>query len=406
MTRGRRRVIQAVALTGWAAAVLGGLAALAIRAVDPAPIVDNTFGMSPPGLVAFVVFGISWATVGALLMIRVPDNIVGAVMTLIGAGYALSILAAAVTFSASAAGNANLAQAAAWWTVLAVIDRGAHALPRVHLSDRAAVTRPPGTGSVACSSPCSPSCSSGSSSSLGRLHLFPTIDNPITGGPDLRPLLGPVPFRTMVAGSVLVAPVVVAAVVSRYRAADAIERLQLKWAFAALSISLGALLLTSVTGTGGATSGLPLAVYAATSSLVPVAIGIAILKRHLYEIDRLISRTLSWAIITAVLLAVFVAGVLGLQAALAGFTQYATLAVAGSTLATFALFQPLRKRVQRLVDRRFDRARFDAERTSAAFAERMRVEVEIDAVAMDLLDTIDGAVKPASRGLWLRGGAG
>ena len=93
---------------------------------------------------------------------------------------------------------------------------------------------------------------------------------------------------------------------------------------------------------------------------MPVAIGIAILKRHLYEIDRLISRTLSWAIITAVLVSVFVAGVFGLQAALAGFTQYATLAVAGSTLATFALFQPLRKRVQRLVDRRFDRARFDA----------------------------------------------
>ena len=405
MTPGRRRVIQAVALTGWAAAVLGGLAALAIRAVDPAPIVDNTFGMSPPGLVAFVVYGISWATVGALLMIRVPDNIVGAVMTLIGAGYALSILAAAVTFSASAAGNASLAQAAAWWTVL-LSSTGA-------LTLYLAFIFPTGRGHT-------PAWDRVGRLFLavltvvfvwllvqpGRLHLFPTIDNPITGGPDLRPLLGPVPFRTMVAGSVLVAPVVIAAVVSRYRAADAIGRLQLKWAFAALSISLSALLLTSVTGTGGATSGVPLAVYAATSSLVPVAIGIAILKRHLYEIDRLISRTLSWAIITAVLLVVFAAGVLGLQAALAGFTQYATLAVAGSTLATFAVFQPLRKRVQRLVDRRFDRARFDAERTSAAFAERMRVEVEINAVAIDLLDTVDEAMKPASRGLWLLGGTG
>ena len=238
------------------------------------------------------------------------------------------------------------------------------------------------------------------------MHLFPTIYNPITGGPDLRPLLGPMPFRTIVASSVLVAPVVVAAVVSRYRAADAIQRLQLKWAFAALSISLSALLATSVIGTRGATSGLPLAMYAATNSLVPVAIGIAILKRHLYEIDRLISRTLSWAVITAVLLAVFAAGVLVLQAGLAGFTRNATLAVAGSTIATFALFQPLRKRVQRLVDRRFDRARFDAEGTSAAFAERMRVEVEINALAIDLLDTIDEAVKPASRSLWLRGGAG
>ena len=406
MTRGRRRVIQAVALTGWAAAVLGGLAALAIRAVDPAPIVDNTFGMSPPGLVAFVVFGISWATVGALLMVRVPDNIVGAVMTLIGAGYALSILAAAGDVLGKRRRQREPRAGRCVVDGAAVVDRRRSRCTSRSSSRPAAVTRPPGTGSVALFLAVLTVVFVWLLVQPGRLHLFPTIDNPITGGPDLRPLLGPMPFRTIVAASVLVAPVVVAAVVSRYRAADAIGRLQLKWAFAALSISLSALLLTSVTGTGGATSGLPLAVYAATSSLVPVAIGIAILKRHLYEIDRLISRTLSWAIITAVLLAVFAAGVLGLQAVLAGFTQNATLAVAGSTLATFALFQPLRKRVQRLVDRRFDRARFDAERTSAAFAERMRVEVEIDAVAIDLLDTIDEAVKPASRSLWLRGGAG
>ena len=307
-------------------------------------------------------FGISWATVGAILMIRVPDNVVGAVMTIIGTGYALSILAAAVTFSASAAGNASLAQAAAWWTVL-LSSTGA-------LTLYLAFIFPTGRGHT-------PAWDRVGRAFLamlvvvflwlliqpGPLHLFPTIDNPITGGPDLRPLLGPMPFRTIVAASVLVAPVVVAAVVSRYRAADAIQRLQLKWAFAALSISLSALLATSVIGTRGATSGVPLAVYAATSSLVPVAIGIAILKRHLYEIDRLISRTVSWAIITAVLLAVFAAGVLVLQAGLAGVTRNATLAVAGSTLATFALFQPLRRRVQRLVDRRFDRARFDAELT-------------------------------------------
>ena len=405
MTSGRRRLIQAVAVTGWAAAVLGGLGALLIRAVDPAPIVANTFGMSPLGLVAFVVFGISWATVGALLMIRVPDNVVGAIMTLIGVGYAMSILAAAVTFSASAAGNASLTQAAAWWTVL-LSSTGGLTLYLVFIfpTGRGHTRAWDRVGRVFLAmltvvfvwllvQP-------------GRLHLFPTIDNPITGGPDLRPVLGPMPFRIMVAASVLAAPVVVAAVVSRYRAADAIQRLQLKWAFAALSISLSALLLTSVIGTGGATTEVPLAVYAAMSSLVPVAIGIAILKRHLYEIDRLISRTLSWAIITAVLLTVFAAGVLGLQAALAGFTQNATLAVAGSTLATFAIFQPVRKRVQRIVDRRFDRARFDAELTSTAFADRMRGQVEINAVAIDLLDTVDGSMKPASRGLWLRGGAG
>jgi hypothetical protein len=404
MTPGRRRAIGAIALIGWAVATLGGVAALLIRALDPAPIVDNTFGMSPPGLVAFVVFGISWATVGALLMIRVADNLVGAIMTLIGAGYSLSILAAAVTFSASADGNTTVAQAAAWWTVLLSSTGG--------LALYLAFIFPTGRGHT-------PAWDRIGRVMLavlalvfvllliqpGRLHLFPTIDNPITGGPDLRPLLGPVPFRAMVAASVLAVPVVVAAVVSRYRAADAIQRLQLKWAFAALSVSLLALLVTSVIGIGGARSEVPLVVYAATASLVPVAIGIAILKRHLYQIDRLISRSLSWAIISAVLLAVFAAGVIALQAALAGVTQSATLAVAGSTLATFALFQPLRKRVQRLVDQRFDRARFDAELTSAEFADRMRGQVDIDAVETVLLDTIDVSIRPAARAVWLRGSA-
>ena len=109
-----------------------------------------------------------------------------------------------------------------------------------------------------------------------------------------------------------------------------------------------------------------------------MAIGIAILRYHLYDIDRIISRTVSWAVITAVLVAVFVGGVLGLQAALAGVTQAPTLAVAASTLAAFALFQPIRGRVQRAVDRRFDRARYDSQRTVDAFADRLRSNVDLD----------------------------
>ncbi len=133
-----------------------------------------------------------------------------------------------------------------------------------------------------------------------------------------------------------------------------------------------------------------------------MAIGIAILRYHLYDIDRIISRTVSWAVITAMLVAVFVGGVLGLQAALAGVTQAQTLAVAASTLLAFALFQPIRGRVQRAVDRRFDRARYDSQRTVDAFADRLRSNVDLESLGTSLSATAADAVRPTSAWVWLR----
>ena len=110
---------------------------------------------------------------------------------------------------------------------------------------------------------------------------------------------------------------------------------------------------------------------------LPVVIGIAILRYRLYEIDRIISRTLGWAIVTALLAGVLVGGIVVLQAVLAPFTNENTIAVAASTLVAFALFQPLRRRVQRAVDHRFDRARYDGQRTADAFAEHVRSDVDL-----------------------------
>ena len=170
-------------------------------------------------------------------------------------------------------------------------------------------------------------------------------------------------------GLVVITIASVAAVVLRFRRGSTVERQQLKWPLLAVvlfgAVYAGASLDPELVGDGSILFGLSLAG-------IPISVAIAVLRYRLYAIDHIISRTVSWAVITAVLVAVFVAGVLGLQAALAGVTQAPTLAVAASTLAAFALFQPLRRRVQHVVDRRFDRARVDAERTALASRDRLR----------------------------------
>ena len=186
-------------------------------------------------------------------------------------------------------------------------------------------------------------------------------------------MLGTVAAVTVVAALVGAA----LSVIVRYRRSGGVERQQLKWLLAVASVAVVAFTAASVVNDEAVSNVLYLVGFAAVPAL-PVAIGIAILRYHLYDIDHIISRTVSWALITAVLVAVFVGGVLGLQAALAGVvTQAPTLAVAASTLAAFALFQPIRGRVQRAVDRRFDRARYDSQRTVDAFADSLRSNVDL-----------------------------
>ena len=143
---------------------------------------------------------------------------------------------------------------------------------------------------------------------------------------------------------------------------------------------------------------------------MPVSVGIAVTRHRLYEIDRLLSRTIGWALVTGLLVGVFGATVVGLQALLSDVTQGQTLAVAASTLIAFALFQPVRRRVQSAVDRRFDRSRYDGERTAAAFAERLRDEIDLASLESDIGTTVAAALRPTSTGVWIRlvdrGGSG
>jgi len=196
----------------------------------------------------------------------------------------------------------------------------------------------------------------------------------------------------------------VASMFVRLRRARGVERAQLRWlvwsmAFIVVGFIVG-LVGDSifVNGLGGAVW-LPAIV---AFCLPPVAIGIAILRYKLYEIDRIISRTISYGVVTLVLASVFVVVVLAAQAVLGPLTGSSTIAVAGSTLLVAALFQPIRRRVQRLVDRRFNRIRYDAERTVAAFSDRLRDEVDLEALRAEILATVSAAVEPTSVSLWLR----
>ena len=132
---------------------------------------------------------------------------------------------------------------------------------------------------------------------------------------------------------------------------------------------------------------------------LPIGIGVGILRYRLYEIDRLISRTLSYAILTGLLVGVFV-GIVALATDVLPFSS--PVAVAASTLAAAALFNPLRLRVQRVVDRRFNRGRYDAEAIVTAFTLRLRDAVDLDTVRHELLTAVDGAVQPAHASVWIR----
>ena len=190
----------------------------------------------------------------------------------------------------------------------------------------------------------------------------------------------------------------IAAIAGRYAGARDLERLQLRWlvaAFGAIAIAIpvGFVIIIAF-DPEGEVAWVPASL---AFLLPPIAIGIAVTRYRLYEIDRLISRGLSWAVLSGSLLAVYAAAVLLLQTVLGDVIQGQTVAVAGSTLLAAALFQPLRRRVQTAVDHRFNRARYDAERTATDFAERLRDEVDLATVSGDIVGRRGHGAPPHAR---------
>jgi hypothetical protein len=135
-------------------------------------------------------------------------------------------------------------------------------------------------------------------------------------------------------------------------------------------------------------------------------VGVAVFRYRLYEIDRIVSRTVSYGLLTGALVALYLLLVALLRPLLEPVTGSSALAVAGSTLAVAAAFNPARRRLQAAVDRRFDRARYDAARAVDAFAARLRNQVDLDEIGTGLRDTVTATVAPSSVGIWLRSSGG
>ncbi len=227
----------------------------------------------------------------------------------------------------------------------------------------------------------------------------------VDAGGNLYPLS---PLWTLIGNLTAVAAVAsllawLAAQVPRYRHSSDERREQLKWLYSGAAVYvlafLGALVGPSAAGEAFGSDG-PVVndVIELAGSVLVVCIGVAVLKYRLYAIDRIVSRVISYAIITAVLAGVF-AGLVVLATQVLPFT--APVAVAGSTLAAAALFNPLRRKVQRAVDRRFNRARYNAEAVVAAFSARLGQTVDFDAVQGDLVGTVHAAFQPAHVSIWL-----
>ena len=382
-------------LTGWRAALIWMVALSVILPIGLAQL------FNPAELITLLIFSevmVSFALVGAIVVTRLPGNPIG--WLLWSSGAALAWATAGVAYGTQSAATCGgclpatvpiaLAANSGLITILGAITIFIPLLfPNGRLpSSRWRPVAWLGLTSIAI-------LTAVFALSPGPISDAITIVNPIgiegfggQGGP-----IG-IAALAMLGSSMVLA---VASVIWRFRQADAVQRQQLRWfGFAALFM-----IVAVVIGMAGLWDWAWLVMFVGLG-LMPLATGLAILRYRLYDLDRLVSRTISYAVVTGGLILVYLAINLGLTAAFESFTSGNSVAVAAATLVVAALFTPVRRRVQRAVDRRFDRARYDAERTTAAFSERLRDEVDIRTVTRELDTTVRRAMAPGGVGIWLR----
>jgi hypothetical protein len=230
----------------------------------------------------------------------------------------------------------------------------------------------------------------------GPVEYFPGLQNPLglAGAGPILDLAVQVGFLVMVVGVFAAA----GSLIARWRRARGVERQQLKWlAYAAV------MLVVAQVGASLLPRPLFLVVSYASSLLFPVAVGIAVVRYRLYDIDRLINRTLVYGLLTALLAGLYAVVVLVLGQVFGGIRgEPPSWVVACATLAVAALFQPARRRIQQVVDRRFNRRKYNTAQTIEAFSARLRDQVDLDTLSAELLATVDQTMQPTTASLWLR----
>jgi hypothetical protein len=365
-----------------------------------------------PGAVGYeywregVVNGLAFATVGALVAIRRPEHPVGwlflgaglvGALQLVSGEYAAAVLAAAGASSAVAV--AAWVSYQAQWAVIGVLTVLLLVFPTGRPPSRRwwvvgwAAVAGLALGWV------------GQGFAPAAYEDFPGVDNPL-GVAGLAAVLG---WLTVVAGVLYVVGFLggVASLVVRFFRARGLERQQLKWFVYATAVGFAALFLPGLLPSSLAPQLLSgeagnFAWALAPASLAAAA-ALAVVRYRLYDIDRIINRTLVYGLLTAVLGLGYAGAVLALGQLFGGVTgDPPSWAVAGATLAVAALFQPARRRIQAAVDRRFNRRRYDAARTIEAFSARLRDEVDLDTLSAELLAVVDQTMEPTRVSLWLR----
>lgn len=374
-----------------------------------ANLVSHPAGTDPLaswGLPGFgTVFGLTFGAVGFIVARRLPTNAIGWLFVVTGLLFSVEALfieyatAGVLTFPDRLPGAHEVAWFLTWiWVPQVILAAGVLPLvfPSGHLPS-------PRWRPVLWFAAFAIVASSAALSVVpGPITQVTFVTNPlgVAGLDQSSPIIGAAIFLPLIGAIGLGA----SALLLRFRSSTGDARQQIKWLLLACAGVGGGLLLSGIefVVTGRQTKGFEIVVLAGALG-IPVAAGLAILRYRLYEIDRIISRTVSYAVVTGTLVAVFAGGVvaLALLTPLSGADN--PIPVAGSTLLVAALFQPLLRRVQAFVDRRFDRARVDAERTIAELAERLRDEVELANVRGEVLATVGTALRPSDAVVWLRG---
>ena len=376
-----------------AVSVAATATSLGYSALHPLPASQANQSGSPSNGAIAVVFIAAFATVGALLAWKRPGNPIGWLLSATGLAYAIGAFDLLLEHFPRTLTLAN------WLGWIWLLGLG--------LCVFVVLLFPAGNLPSRRWRPVAWAAGAGLAGWVLGNAFAPTIITASQSTPNPVGLTGPAGdmFKIMALGGVvLIAATGLAAMLSlafRYRRAHTTERAQLKWLVYAGALIVAGLLAEApaerIMGLGKAANNFQNAVVSGAVALVPIAIGIAVLRYRLYDIDRVISRTLAYAIVTGLLAGIY-AGLVLLATEVFRFSS--PVAVAAATLAAAALFSPIRRRVQRMVDRRFNRARYDADSTVAAFAARLKDAVDLDTVRDDLADVVRTALEPARVWVW------